>query len=181
MTIKLFYQNQNIINFSSRVEEVVYKNDEYHIALKETAFYPEGGGQPSDIGFIEGVKVEKVYEIDDKIYHITKSPINKEFVQGFIDFERRFDFMQQHSGEHLLAAAFYKLYNGHNIGFHLGEDYITIDVTLPTVNNQMINSIEDYVNSLIFKNIPIKTYMVDDFKLNTIPLRKRQNIKVILE
>jgi len=177
MTVKLYYLDQKLNNFTSKIEEVVKKNGEYHIVLKETAFYPEGGGQPSDMGFLEDIKVEHVYELNNKIYHVTKSPIDKELVRGSINFERRFDFMQQHSGEHLLAAVFCKLFNGHNIGFHLGEEYVTIDISLPDVNKLMIEEVENYTNNLIYKNIPINTYTVDEIELKGIPLRKKTNVK----
>lgn len=177
MTVKLYYLDQRLDNFTSEVEKVIQKNDEYHIVLKETAFYPEGGGQPSDKGFIENVKVEYVYEDNNKIYHVTKSPIYHNVVQGTINFERRFDYMQQHSGEHLLAAAFYKLFNGHNIGFHLGEEYVTIDISLPDVTKQMIEEVEVYVNNLINNNIPINAYTVNEIQLKGIPLRKKTNVK----
>lgn len=177
MTVKLYYSDQKLNNFASEIEEVILKYGEYHIVLKETAFYPEGGGQPSDVGFIENAKVEYVYEHNNKVYHVTKSPIHNNVVRGTINFQRRFDFMQQHSGEHLLAAAFYKLFNGHNIGFHLGEEYVTIDISLPEVNKQMIEEVENYVNNLIYKNISINTYTVDENELKGIPLRKKTIVK----
>ena len=86
-----------------------------------------------------------------------------------IDFDRRFDHMQQHSGEHLLSGAILKLYNGNNKGFHLGEDYVTVDIDIDGMTDEMIRNVEDEVNSYIYKNTEICTYVVSNEESKNFP------------
>lgn len=176
MTIKLYYNNPYITEFTSEVSEIKQVEDKYHIVLKETGFYPEGGGQPCDLGEIQGIKVEYVYEEDEKIYHVLNKLIERTIVFCKIDFNRRFDHMQQHSGEHLLSGAFFKLYGGKNLGFHLGVDYVTIDISLPEVSKEMVEKAEKMCNEVIIKNIPIKCYVVNKDQLSSVPIRKETSV-----
>jgi len=172
MTKKLFYEDPYICEAKCEVEEIVGKADKFEIVLKSTPFYPEGGGQPSDLGTIDGIKVEYVYEKDDIIYHVMASKPIEKLVNCKVDFERRVDHIQQHSGEHLLSAAFFKLYKVSNAGFHLGENYVTIDIELKDVTEEMIKKVENEANSYIFKNEPVKTYFMTKEEANKLPLRK---------
>lgn len=176
MTIKLFYENSRITEFTSEIVTTIFRDNKYHVVLKETAFYPEGGGQPSDTGEISGISVENVYEKDNIIYHIIDKPIDDKNIFGRVDYSKRFDYMQQHSGEHILAAAFYKLFNANNVGFHMGEEYSTLDVSMAEISESHINLVENHANELIGLNIPIKCYIVNRSQLNSIPLRKKTSI-----
>lgn len=144
------------------------------ILLDQTVFYPEGGGQPSDTGIIVyGEKVINIlhaYEKEGLVYHqadpqsIHLNDLKTgETVNCRIDWERRFSHMQRHCGEHILSAAFYDLYGGINRGFHMGEDYMTIDISLEVMdefkdmNKQMIDAVEWEANRYIWNNLPVTT------------------------
>lgn len=176
MTIKLYYNNPYITEFTSEIIESKKHQNKYHIVLKETAFYPEGGGQPCDLGEINGSKVEYVYEENNTIYHVLDENVDRTIVSCKVNFQRRFDHMQQHSGEHLLSAAFFKLYGGKNIGFHLGEDYVTIDISLPSITKEMIKEVENFCSEAILKDMPVKCSVVNKEQLNLIPIRKETTV-----
>ena len=138
MTEKLFYLDPYISEAECKVESIINKDDKYEIILESTPFYPEGGGQPSDTGYIDDIRVEYVYEKDEVIYHVTSKKPNNSLVKCKVDMERRIDHTQQHSGEHLMSAAFFKLYKVSNAGFHLGEEYVTIDIELKDISQGMM-------------------------------------------
>ena len=109
MTEKLFYDDPYLKECEAEVKEVIKKDGKILVVLDKSPFYPEGGGQPSDIGEINGVKVLYVYEEKGVIFHHIESELKDKKVLCKIDFDKRFDHMQQHSGEHLLSGAILKL------------------------------------------------------------------------
>lgn len=176
VTEKLFYIDPYLKESEAEVKDIISKDNKVFVVLDRTPFYPEGGGQPSDIGEIDDVKVTYVYEKGGVIYHqVSEAPKNK-IVRCKIDFERRFDHMQQHSGEHLLSGAILKLFGGSNKGFHLGEDYVTIDIDIDSMSEDMMKRAEDEVNLYIFKNVDICTYVVTKEESENFPLRKKINV-----
>ncbi len=172
MTKKLFYDDPYICEAECEVEDIIEKDDKFEVVLKSTPFYPEGGGQPSDTGFIDNIRVEYVHEENDVIYHVMGDKPSKSVVKCMVDFERRVDHIQQHSGEHLMSAAFFKLYKVSNAGFHLGTDYVTIDIEMQDITAEMIRKIEAEANSYIFRNEPVKTYFLSKEEALKLPLRK---------
>lgn len=176
MTEKLFYKDPYLMECEAEVKDIINKDGKTLVVLDRSPFYPEGGGQPSDTGEINGIKVLYVYEEKDIIYHhVEKEPEDKK-VLCKVDFNRRFDHMQQHSGEHLLSGAILKLYNGNNKGFHLGEDYVTIDIDIDGMTDEMIERIEEEVNSYIYNNAEFCTYVVSKEESKKFPLRKQINV-----
>lgn len=173
MTEKLYYLYPYLNEFEAKIVDVIKKEEKIFVVLDKTPFYPEGGGQPSDIGNINGVKVIYVYEKDNIIYHQVEKELHCGKATCSVDFERRFDFMQQHSGEHLLSGAIYKLYKGNNKGFHLGEDYVTIDIDIYPFTDTMVEEIEREVNRYIYMNEVFTTYIVDKENLDKTPSRKK--------
>jgi len=176
LTEKLFYKDPYLSQCESEVKDIINKDGKILIVLDRTPFYPEGGGQPSDLGEINGIKVLYVYEKDEVIYHQVEKAVEGNKVLCKIDFERRFDHMQQHSGEHLLSGVIFKLYNGNNKGFHLGEDYVTIDIDIDGMTDEMLKTAEDEVNSYIYKNREICTYVVSKEDSKKFPMRKQINV-----
>lgn len=176
MTEKCFYNDAYQYTWDSEVTEVISKNNQYYIVLNKTFFYPEGGGQPSDVGTIETLKVSYVFEENDKIYHVMDEEPKKKTVKCKIDFKRRFENMQQHTGEHILAATFYKYYKGVSNAFHMGEDYTSIDISISEVSSSMIKEIENKVNEIIYKNVKIRTYFRDLEEAKKLPLRKKPKV-----
>ena len=127
-TEKLYYQDAFLTDFAARVLSCEPKNDKYLVTLDRTAFYPEGGGQPADAGTLGGAAVLDVHERGDAIVHTCDKPLNVgETVAGQIDWARRFDHMQQHSGEHIISGILCEMFDCDNVGFHLGADTVTID------------------------------------------------------
>lgn len=176
MTEKLYYSDPYLKECEVEIIDVIKKEEKIFVVLDKTTFYPEGGGQPSDIGNINGIKVIYVYEKDNIIYHQVEKELQCGKAICRVDFERRFDFMQQHSGEHILSGAIYKLYKGNNKGFHLGEDYVTLDIDIYPFTDAMVKEIEREVNRYIYMNELFTTYIVDKENLHKIPSRKKIDV-----
>lgn len=184
MAHKLYLDNPYLREIDSRIVDKIYKDGKYYIKLNRTIFYPHlSGGQPGDKGTINGVQVLEVYEEDSDIIHVVKENIQSDKVMLNIDWENRLDNMQQHTGQHLLSAAFYKLYNGETVGFHLGQDYVYIDVTLPELSEDEAEKIEIYANRIIYSNFEIKSYYIEKNDIKKIPVRKQptvnSNIRIV--
>lgn len=127
-TKRLYYEDAYLKEFEAIVSSCEKKDDNYYVVLDQTAFYPEGGGQPSDHGVLDQVMVVDVECVGDDIFHITNEPIEVgQKVKGKIDWERRFSLMQQHSGEHIVSGLIHHKYGYDNVGFHMGSECITID------------------------------------------------------
>ncbi|WP_242834297.1 alanyl-tRNA editing protein [Clostridium pasteurianum] len=171
-TEKLFYNDPYLCEAECEVEDIIEKDGKYEVVLRSTPFYPEGGGQPSDIGFMDNIKVEYVYEKEDIIYHVMSEKPSNKIVNCQADFDRRVDHNQQHSGEHLMSAAFFKLYDAANAGFHLGEEYVTMDIKIKDMTEDMIKKAEREANYYVFRNEPVKTYFLTKAEAEKLPLRK---------
>lgn len=128
MTEKLFYTDPFLTEFTAKVLSCDQVKDGWAVTLDRTAFYPEGGGQPADHGTLGGSQVTDVRDKGGVVTHLcSRSLPVGEAVDGKIDFQRRFDFMQQHSGEHIVSGILCSLYHCDNVGFHIGRDLVTID------------------------------------------------------
>lgn len=180
---RLYYANPYITKWESSVEDVIEKDNKFYVILSKTAFYPEGGGQPSDFGTIDGVELLGLTEENGVIYHILPAPPKNTLVSCELDFNRRFDLMQQHSGQHLLSAVFFNTYNGKTSSFHLGEDYISIDISLSDASSELIKEIEYKANEYIYKNIEVMNFIITPEEVDKYPLRKlpptKEDIRII--
>lgn len=128
MTRKLYYEDCHLSQFTARVTGCTQADGGYAVTLDRTAFYPEGGGQPCDLGTLGGVRVLDVREAGEDVVHLCSGPLEVgAMAEGAIDYGRRFDLMQQHSGEHMVSGVIHGKYGYHNVGFHMGADVITID------------------------------------------------------
>lgn len=157
---KEYIYNSYLTDIKSKVLSCQKINDsQFEILLDKTIFYPDMvGGQPKDEGTIDGHKVYDVIERNGDIYHIIDSFIEVgKFVSCNIDFDVRFDYMQQHTGQHILSCSFYHLYNAKTIGFHLSKDYTTIDIELTKITLDMINLVEEFANNIIYSNLEVET------------------------
>lgn len=156
MTRKLYYKDSYLTKFEAKVVGCEPYKDGYTILLDQTAFYPEGGGQPADKGSLNDIGVEHVFIRQDEIYHVTKEALEiGTMVEGRIDFQRRFDYMQQHSGEHIISGLIREYYGYNNVGFHLSEEYMTADFD-GELSKEDIASVEYKANEVVFKNVPIR-------------------------
>lgn len=165
---KIYQENSYLTTLDAEVLSCNKKDDLYEIILDKTIFYPHmSGGQPRDVGTINGLIVLNVIENGDEIIHVINEPLSGTVLLS-IDFETRFDYMQQHTGQHMLSYAFANLYNGKTVGFHLSSDYTTIDLDI-SLNNEMVEKVELYANQIIYdnRNITFQTLPYDEaMKLN---------------
>ena len=180
MRNRLFYQDSYIKSFTSKV--VTKGNDKdgnYYIVLDQTAFYPTGGGQPHDMGTIENIKVLNVEEDEGQIRHYLENELDDgvSSVYGAIDWERRFDHMQQHAGQHILSAAFEQLFGYKTIGFHLGNETVTIDLETDILSDSEALKVEELANQIILENRLIETKWVTEEELVNYNLRKETSVK----
>ncbi|CAH0146062.1 Alanine--tRNA ligase [Peribacillus sp. Bi96] len=184
MTKKLYYTSSKASQWDAKILECIEENGFYYITLDETAFYPEGGGQPSDTGTIEGITVLDVIKTDDgNILHKVESrPVSK-VVHCELDWSRRFDHMQQHSGQHLLSAVCRELFDANTVSFHLGKEYLTIDITESRWTEVHTIAAEKQVNQYIIENHELLTYYVSKEQLQKLPVVKMpkvtENIRIV--
>ena len=153
-TEKLYYQDPYQTTFTARVLTCEPSKGGCLVTLDRTAFYPEGGGQPADHGVLGGVTVTDVHEKDGVIFHTCDKVVEPgSTVEGSIDWTRRFDHMQQHSGEHILSGLLCSLYDCSNVGFHLGADTVTIDYDRELTWEQVLEA-ERQANEAIWRDTP---------------------------
>lgn len=155
MTEKLFYQDGYRKEFQAKVLSCEKCGGKYRVVLDATAFFPEGGGQYGDIGFIDGAEVVDTREKDGLIYHTVTAPLEEgATVTGRLNWEVRFDRMQQHTGEHIISGLVHSRFGYDNVGFHLGEDYCTMDFNGP-ISKKELKEIEREANRAVFANLKI--------------------------
>ena len=155
---KLYYEDSHLKEFTATVTGCEAAKGGWAVKLDATAFYPTGGGQECDLGVLGGVRVLDVKEKGEDIVHLCEAPLEVGAeVTGRIDWERRFDHMQQHSGEHLVMGQVYERFGYHNVGFHMGGHLVTIDLDGPVTWEQLLE-IENKVNAIIWENRPVRTW-----------------------
>lgn len=172
MTDKLYYTQPELREWETSITGITEEDDYYLVTLKETAFYPEGGGQPADIGTIDVIKVIDVIEKGNEVYHKVLTKPSRDHVNCKIDYHRRFDHTQQHTGQHLLSAVLIELFEIETVSFHLGTDTVTIDINTKELTDQQILEVEQKVNEYIYDDIEIETYFVQKDELSSLQLRK---------
>ncbi len=158
-TERLYYSDNHLKTFAAQVLKSSEREDGLsEVILDRTAFYPEGGGQPGDKGFIDGIRVIDTKEMEDGIVHVCEGISFQpgQTVTGTVDWQRRFDIMQQHSGEHIISGLIHKTYGYDNVGFHIGEDYATLDMN-GTLDQTQLTDLENRTNEAIWANLPILT------------------------
>ena len=180
-TNRLYYDNAYLTQFDAVVVSVREKDGACEIALDQSAFYPTSGGQPYDTGTLGGLKVTDVTVEDNVVWHRVEGSLKEgDRVHGEIDWPRRFDHMQQHGGDHVLAGACYELFGGETIGLHLGETESSIDMTLPGGRTHLtaeeITLLEDTVNARIQRDDPVRCWFPDEEELCALPLRKKPTV-----
>lgn len=158
MTEKLFYEDGYLQEFTAKVLfcEEEKNGSGYLVVLDRTAFFPEGGGQFGDIGWLGEAVVSDTQERQGVIYHLTDRPLVRgEQVKGRLDFGERFVRMQQHTGEHILSGVVHRLYGYDNVGFHLGADVTTLDFN-GELTPEQTDEVETLSNRAVFENIPVE-------------------------
>ena len=171
---KLFYEDSHITTFSARVTGCQETEKGFLVTLDATAFYPEGGGQACDTGTLGDARVLDVQEKAGEILHLCDKALSVgETVEGKIDWERRFDLMQQHTGEHILSGIIHARYGHGNSGFHVGADVLEVDFDGP-IPAEELPELELAVNKAIWENVPVRCYTPSPEELPAIPYRTKR-------
>ncbi len=173
---KLYEQNAFLKRFTAHVVSCTPGRKGFEIRLDQTAFYPEGGGQPWDLGTLGGVRVREVHERDGHVVHTCAGALEEgSEVEGILDWSRRFDLMQQHSGEHIVSGFAHARWGCDNVGFHMGSDVITIDLNR-VLDGKDLEWLEDAVNRYIWEDHPtIITYPTPE-ELDALDYRSKKEL-----
>lgn len=171
-TKRLYFDDPYKTRFEAVVKEKSSYEEKPAVILDQTLFYPESGGQPCDKGHINGIPVLKVFEEGEKIVHVLAQDIETDRITGTIDWDTRFDHMQQHSGQHILSQVFHRFLKGKTMSFHLGEKISTVEIDIRKISEEEIESIEQQANDIVFENREIKCAFIPDTRIDEVPLRK---------
>lgn len=187
MTRKLYQEDvyrKECISTIVEVRGTGTGEDPFVLVLNETIFFPTGGGQPCDLGTIDGIPLTDVFEKDGVVFHklLPQESQNKAAasqwevggnVTCILEWDRRFEHMQRHCGEHILSGIFFRECGGVNRGFHMGNGYMTIDIDVPGISRETANRIETLANEVIWANVPVTTRYYESRSLaEKLPLRK---------
>ena len=174
MARKLYYEDPEQTQFVAAVTGCAQTAKGFEITLDATLFYPEGGGQACDTGVLGGVRVLDVRERDEEIIHLCDGPLAVgEKVEGAVDWDRRFDLMQQHTGEHILSGLIHQTFGYHNVGFHMGNGLMEVDFDGPITEEQMAD-LEARANAIVWENRPVATSFPDPETLAVLPYRTKK-------
>lgn len=181
-TLRLYYDDSYLTAFTAQVIAVAERDGQPALALDRSAFYPEGGGQPADRGWLHDVAASRRWEVRDVqsdngvVWHLLAAsdelPAAGATVTGQIDWQRRFDHMQQHCGQHILTAAFIATSNAPTVSFHLSERSVTIDLAVAELSEAQARAAEAWANAAVWQNLPVHARFVSPDELDRIPLRK---------
>jgi alanyl-tRNA synthetase len=178
MTERLYYTDAYCTRFTARIVEQLTWDDQPAVVLDRTAFYPTSGGQPADRGTLDGVAVSDVVvrEQDDAVVHVLERALSATDVEGVLDWRRRFDHMQQHTGQHILSAAFEQLLDADTVGFHLGAEMSTLDIDKARLDPAAAAAVEELANRVIWNDRVVNTYSISRDELATLSLRRPPSV-----
>ena len=175
-TRRLYYEDVYIKEFKAKVKECRKGEKFYEILLDQSAFYPEGGGQPCDLGTLGSAEVKDVQEKDGELIHYMETSFDPgDEVQGKINWERRFDLMQQHSGEHIVSGLVHEKYGYDNVGFHMSSDVITIDFS-GVLTEEQLAKIEEETNRKIWENGEVEIFYPKKEELERLSYRSKKEL-----
>ncbi len=172
---RLYYQNAYITDFEATIVERIHQDEQTAVILDNSYFYPTSGGQPFDIGTINNIPVHNVSirEKDEAVLHwLDSKELWQDNVTGQINWARRFDHMQQHTGQHILSQAFIQIAQAETVGFHLSDNSVTIDLTINKLSPNQIEEAEYLANQIIWQNRSVQVRSVTLDQAKKLPLRK---------
>ena len=176
-TERLYYSDSYIKEFNALVVSCEKIEKGFKVVLDRTAFFPEGGGQMPDTGFIGDAKVYDVQESDEVIYHYVDKELNVTTEYSCkLDWEQRFLRMQSHSGEHIVSGVVHSLYGYDNVGFHMEEDYVTVDFN-GELTREQLDEVEEKTNRYIYDNIEIECFFPNEDEIVTLDYRSKLDLK----
>ena len=173
-TQKLYYEDCEIREFTARVTACREEKGKFLVTLDATAFYPEGGGQACDVGFLGDARVLDTQERDGQVLHVCDRPLplNAQ-VTGKIDWQRRFDLMQQHTGEHIVSGIIHRRFGYHNTGFHVGSQMLEVDFD-GELSWEALQEIEQEANRVVWENLPVNCFVPGPEELSRIFYRTKR-------
>ena len=174
---KLFENDSYLTRFTARVLSCAQGKKGYDVTLDQTAFFPEGGGQPYDTGTLGGVQVLEVHDRGGQIVHTCAGPLEVGAqVEGIVDWEQRLDHMQQHSGEHIVSGLAHAKYGCDNVGFHMGSDVVTIDLNVE-LDQQQLEELELEANRYLWQGRPVQLLYPTSDELERMDYRSKKAIQ----
>jgi alanyl-tRNA synthetase len=184
-TERLYYTASYQTEFDATLSGISMIDGRPALLLDRTGFYPTSGGQPHDLGTIDGQPVVDVVTGDDgEVLHLLGEPwvgvtIGNN-VHGVIDWPRRYDHMQQHSGQHLLSQVFYQRLGGETVSVHFGPTESTLDLDLPSLEPAQLDAVEQQANALVYAALPIRAYFVNESEIQSVPLRRPPKVSGVI-
>ena len=176
MTEKLYYTDSHLFTFEAVVTDCREGKNGWLVELDRTAFFPEGGGQPADTGRIGPARVRDVHEREGHILHETDKPLMVgECYSGALDAEQRHRRMQNHSGEHIVSGLVHGLYGYENVGFHMGEDCMSVDYS-GELGQEDLRKIERLANEAVRANLPVRAWFPEEAELMQLPYRSKKEL-----
>lgn len=173
-TRKLYYEDCRLREFTAAVVDCEETEKGFEITLDATAFYPEGGGQACDLGTLGDARVLDVQERGHQVVHLCDRPLQVGSpAAGKIDWERRFDLMQQHTGEHILSGLIHEKFGYHNVGFHIGAEFMEVDFDGPITWEELLE-LEEKANRAVWENMPVLCGYPSREELGTITYRSKK-------
>ena len=172
--MRLYYDDAYTLEFSARVTERLTLDDHPALILDQTYFYPTSGGQPNDLGTINGVAVidVSVRQDDAAVVHVLESEVAAETVTGVIDRARRIDHMQHHTGQHVLSQAFVQVAGASTVGFHVSAESVTIDLDRVNLSDETVAAVEDLANEVVLADRPVTVRIVQPDDAEGVRIRK---------
>ncbi len=175
-TEKLFYQDPRMTSFTAKVLSCVPDKKLYAVTLDRTAFYPEGGGQPTDMGILGGAAVSFVRDSGGEVIHYVDKPLTVgDAVDGTIDADRRKDLTEQHSGEHIFSGLMCRAFHCDNVGFHIGDPFVTIDFNA-VPSREEVKAIEEEANRLVRADLPVHIFWPSPEELAALEYRSKKDL-----
>ena len=171
-TERLYYTDCYLSEFDSQLVRAEPRAGQVRVYLDRTAFYPDSGGQPADRGTLGGILVTEVVDEGEVIAHILERLPEGERLHGKVDWARRFDHMQQHTGQHVLSAAFVRKGEYKTVSFHLGEEVSSIDLDSDRLRRRQIDEAEELANQVVFEDRPVRVHFKSSEEANALDLRK---------
>lgn len=173
-TGKLYYEDCRLQEFTATVVGCEETDQGWQVILDATAFYPEGGGQACDLGELGAARVLDVQEQGRQVVHLCDRPLQVgSLVTGRIQWERRFDLMQQHTGEHILSGLIHEKYGYHNVGFHIGAEFMEVDFDGPITWEELLE-LEEKANRAVWEDLPIVCGYPSQEELGSITYRSKK-------
>ena len=175
-TQKLYETDAYVQEFTAAVLSCTPQGEAFAVVLDRTAFFPEGGGQPCDLGTLGGAKVLDVRTDGETVSHLTDAPLPVgQTVAGCLDWARRLDAMQQHTGEHILSGALHRLFGAENVGFHIGTPYVRMDTSIPLTPAQLAQA-EAEANAAVRADTPVHCWVPDPETLARTEYRSKKEL-----